>query len=56
MLRVPPRKYSYAPYKTQCVGYNTEFSLEDCRIKDAKGSLDEEEQVYVNYIKSKNLW
>ena len=56
MLRVPTRKYHYTPYKTQCVGFNTEFSLEDCRVKESKGTLDNDEQVYVDFIKSEGLW
>ena len=55
-LRVPPRKYSYVPYRTQCVGFNTEFSLEDCRRKETAGTLNEDEQVYVDHIKSIGLW
>ena len=56
MLRVPHPKYSYDPYKTQCRGFNTEFSLEDCRQKEAKGQLNVDEQVFVDHIKFIGLW
>ena len=56
MLKVPPRRYFYEPYKTQCRGFNTEFSLEDCRRKEASNSLNEEERVFVEYIKSIGQW
>ncbi len=56
MLRVPPHRYHYIPYKTQCAGFNTEYSLEDCRRKESRGQLNEEEQVFVDHIKSIGLW
>ena len=57
MLRVPPRKYYYSPYKTQCLGFNTEFSVEDLRNKVRFDKpLDDDEQTFVNYLKIKELW
>ena len=48
--------YYYDPFKTQCKGFNTEFSLNDCRIKEARGTLTIEERAYVDYIKSRGTW
>ena len=56
MLRVPPRQYYYAPYKTQCKGFNTEFSLHEILTKIEQGKdLDEEQQVFYDYLKIKGI-
>ena len=50
-------KYYYEPYKTQCRGFNTEFSLEDIRLKLKKGEqLNEDEQKFINHLTTLGLF
>ena len=57
MLRVPRPRYHYSPFKTKTKGFNTEFSVEElrCKLRNNK-ALDLDELVFVDYLKSKELW
>ena len=50
-------KYNREPYKTQCKGFNTEFSVEDIRVRLKKGEeLNEDEQKFINHITQLGLF
>ena len=50
-------KYFREPYKTQCKGFNTEFSVEDLRNRLKRGEeLNEEEQKFINHITQLGLF
>ena len=50
-------KYYYEPYKTQCRGFNTEFSLEDLRNDIKKGrELNEDEQKFIDHLTKLGLY
>ena len=50
-------KYYREPYKTQCRGFNTEFSVEDIRLRLKKGEeLSEDEHKFINHITKLGLF
>ena len=50
-------KYYHEPYKTQCKGFNTEFSVEDIRVRLKKGEeLNEDEQKFIDHITKLGLF
>ncbi len=50
-------KYYFEPYKTLCRGFNTEFSVEDIRVRLKRGKeLSEDEQKFINHITKLGLF
>ena len=50
-------RYYYEPFKTQCPGFNTEFSVHDLKRRIANGKeLTDDEFVFVYHLQSLGQW